>query len=317
MHDSHGGLHHHWSRAACNNVETYCAARVFYNVDYYGIQSNLVIFVADSASLRNRTFLLGWMSTPSIAAIWAYGPATEAILNTHRFRWGFGMWYILLPVFCAPFLVVCFRLEKASATRYRRTSTGPGTPGARLLHHVQEFDVFGLMILGTGLCFLLLSLSVYSYQPDGWRSQLIICFLTFDGLLLIAFGLYEKYLSPSTFLPWYLISNRTVIFTNVMAATLHTSDFLCSSYLYSVLIIFFSQSVTQAAYISNIYLIAASFWNIFLGIALQYYGHIKIYTLFLGIPFFMIGTGLMIRSIAGTGSIGLIVFCKVFFPLRR
>ncbi|KAF6795326.1 siderophore iron transporter [Colletotrichum musicola] len=234
--------------AACQNVETYCAAQVFYNVGYYGIQFCLVIFVGDSAPMKNRAFLMGWMSTPSIACIWAYGPATEGILDTIGFRWGFGMWCVLIPVFCAPFLVVFHRLDKKTLASTTSSATAPlttGTAKAKLLHYIRDFDVAGLLMLGTGLCFLLLSLSIYSYQADGWQSSLI--------------------------------------------------------------------SVTQASYISNIYLVGASFWNIILGIALRYYGHIKVYTLALGIPFFIVGTGLMIYSISGTGSIGLMVFCKILF----
>ncbi|KAF6818887.1 siderophore iron transporter [Colletotrichum plurivorum] len=312
-----------WGRTQCMNLMVVFTtagalmmAACLYNVGYYGIQFCLVIFVGDSAPMKNRAFLMGWMSTPSIASIWAYGPATEGILHTIGFRWGFGMWCVLIPVFCAPFLVVSHRLDKkalASPASSATPSVTPGTAKAKLLHYIWDFDVAGLLMLGTGLCFLLLSLSIYSYQADGWWSPLIVCLLVFGGLLIVAFGLYERFLAPVAFLPWCLISDRTVIFTNVMAATLYTSEFLCSSYLYSLLIVFFSQSVTQASYISNTYLVGASFWNIILGIALRYYGHIKLYTLALGIPFFIVGTGLMIYSISGTGSIGLIVFCKILF----
>lgn len=40
--------------AACNNVETYAAAQVFYWVGYNGLDYSLSIFLADTTSLRNR-----------------------------------------------------------------------------------------------------------------------------------------------------------------------------------------------------------------------------------------------------------------------
>jgi MFS family permease len=39
--------------AACNNVEAYAAAQVFYTLGNNGLQYSLSIFVADTSSLRN------------------------------------------------------------------------------------------------------------------------------------------------------------------------------------------------------------------------------------------------------------------------
>lgn len=39
----------------------------------------------------------------------------------------------------------------------------------------------------------------------------------------------------------------------------------------------------------------------------------ELYILIIGITFFILGTGLMLQSICGTGSIGLMVFCKILF----
>lgn len=40
--------------AACNTVETYAAAQVFYWVGYNGLDYSLSVFLADTTSLRNR-----------------------------------------------------------------------------------------------------------------------------------------------------------------------------------------------------------------------------------------------------------------------
>ncbi|KAL6918777.1 hypothetical protein FSST1_002803 [Fusarium sambucinum] len=264
-------------KAGCNNVETYCAAQVFYYVGYYGIQFSLVIFISDSAPIRNRALLFGIVWSPSLISTWAYGPTADRILTILGYRWGFGVWCIIIPIFCAPVLALMFRFDKKArqAGLIKRTEHGK-TIAERIIFYFKELDIVGLLILAAGLSLLLLSLSIYSYQDDGWGSPLIICFLT-----------------------------------NIMAATLYTSEFICSAYIYSMLIVVFDQSITAATYINSIYYVGSSFWTIVLGFMMRYYGRVKIYTLVLGIPFFILGQGMMIAFKPGFTPIGLMIVCKI------
>ncbi|OTB15875.1 hypothetical protein K445DRAFT_22194 [Daldinia sp. EC12] len=294
--------------AGCNSVETYCAAQVFYYVGYYGIQFSLVIFISDSAPIRNRALLFGTVWSPSLISTWAYGPTVDRILSDLGYRWGFGIWCIIIPVFCAPVLFLMFRFDKKAkrAGLIKRPEHGGGLT-ERVVFYLKEFDVVGLLILAVGLSFLLLSLSIYSYQERGWGSPLIICFLVFSPLLIASFILYEMYLAPVTFLSWELLKDRTVVWTNIMAATLYTSEFISSAYVYSMLIVVFHQSITAATYINSIYSVGSSFWTLVLGIMMRYYGRMKIYTLVLGIPFFILGQGLMIAFKPGFTPVALMV----------
>ncbi|KAM0719507.1 hypothetical protein Q7P37_003636 [Cladosporium fusiforme] len=281
--------------ACCQNVETFCAAQVFYYVGYYGIQFSLVILIADSAPVRNRALLFGIVWYPSLCSIWAYGPAADSILKSIGFRWGFGVWSIAIPIFCSPliFLMFCYYGEARNAGHITRQQTCRPWP-ASIIYWIKEFDVFGLLILATGLSFLLLALSIYSYQTEGWKSPLILSFIIIGPFLLIAFGLYERLIAPTTFIPARLLKDRTVVWTNVMAATLYTSEFICSAYVYSMLIVVFDQGVIEATYINNIYSIGSSFATLVFGLAIRYYGRVKWYTVFLAIPLFILGQGLMI-----------------------
>lgn len=197
--------------ACCQNVETYCAAQVFYYVGYYGIQFSLVILIADSAPVRNRALLFGIVWSPSLCSIWAYGPAADSILATIGFRWGFGVWSIAIPVFCAPLIFLMFRYYGAArnsgfSTRPRSCRPWP----ASTIYWIKEFDIPGLLLLATGLSFLLLALSIYSYQAKGWESPLILSFIIIGPFLLVAFGLYERLIAPTTFIPARLLKDRTV-----------------------------------------------------------------------------------------------------------
>ncbi|KAJ4113951.1 hypothetical protein NW768_011481 [Fusarium equiseti] len=299
-------------KAGCNNVETYCAAQVFYYVGYYGIQFSLVIFISDSAPIRNRALLFGIVWSPSLISTWAYGPTADRVLTNLGYRWGFGVWCIIIPTVCAPVIALMFRFDTRArqAGLIKRPDHGK-TIHQRIVFYLNEFDVVGLLILAAGLSLLLLSLSIYSYQDKGWGSPLIICFLVFGSLLVVCFILYEMYLAPVTFLSSHLLNDQTVVWTNIMAATLYTSEFISSAYIYSMLIVVFNQSITAATYINSIYYIGSSFWTIVLGFFMRYYGRMKIYTLAMGIPFFILGQGMMIAFKPGFTPVGLMVVCKI------
>ncbi|KAF6809828.1 siderophore iron transporter [Colletotrichum sojae] len=295
--------------ATCQNVEAYCAGQVLCFVGFFGIQFSLVILIADSIAIHQRALLLGFIGTPPVVALWAYGPAAESILNNIGFRWGFGMWAILIPIFSAPVLFLMFKYDgQARRAGLINTPRHNGTPRQVFLHYCKEFDVIGLLLLASGLCLILLAISIYSYQPSGWRSPMIISFIVLGFLLLVAFVFYEKHLAPATFLPWALIKDRTVVFTNLMAAILFLSGSLVSSYVYSMLIVEFKLSVTAATYITSVDMVGSAVSNILVGVAFRWYGHIKHYALCLGIPLFFVGEGLMIGlNIPNPSTVAMIV----------
>jgi MFS family permease len=299
-------------KAGCNSVETYCAAQVFYYIGYYGIQFSLVIFISDSVPIRNRALLIGIVWSPSLISTWAYGPTADRVLTNLGYRWGFGMWCIIIPAVSAPVIVLMFRFDKrARQVGLIKRPEHHKTISQRIVFYLQEFDIVGLLILAAGLSLLLLSLSIYSYQGKGWGSPLIICFLVLGPVLVVCFVLYEMYLAPVTFLSSRLLKDRTVVWTNIMAATLYTSEFICSAYIYSMLIVVFNQPITAATYINSIYSLGSSFWAIVLGFMMRYYGRMKVYTLVIGIPFFILGQGMMIAFKPGFTPIGLMVVCKM------
>lgn len=218
-----------------------------------------------------------------------------------------------MPIVCSPLIVILWLNERKA----RRQGLVPARPSRgnatqTFLYYAKEFDVIGLLILATGLALFLLAFNIYSYQPDTWRSPLIICFLIFGGLLIIAFAIWEKYFAPVTFVPWYLLKNRTVIFTYTMAGSLYTAWYIWDNYFYSLLIVLFNQPVVYATYISNTYTIGSCFICLVYGVCLRYYGKLKIYSLVWGVPLTILGVGLLIKFRQPDVNIGYIVMCQIF-----
>src|SRR4051812_24833079 len=101
--------------AACNNVETYAAAQVFYWVGFNGMAYVLDVFMADTSSLKNRALVFGFSTTPYIATTFAGPKAAESFLKTSGWRWAYGTYTIITPVIAIPIMSVLWLNQRKAA----------------------------------------------------------------------------------------------------------------------------------------------------------------------------------------------------------
>ena len=83
--------------------------------------------------------------------------------------------------------------------------------------------VVGLLLVSAGFVLFLLPFSLATYQSKGWASGMIIAMLVIGILCLIAFVLYEKFLSKRSFIPFYLLKTPSVIGACLLAMFLFVS----------------------------------------------------------------------------------------------
>ncbi|KAH0035365.1 MFS general substrate transporter, partial [Aureobasidium melanogenum] len=299
--------------AGCNNVTTYCAAQVFYQLGYSAIDFTITIFVADTSSLRNRAWWIAYTASPWLINTWCYGPATKSVLDTIGFRWGFGIWAIIYPIVCAPlFWLMWQNMKKAEKQGLIPKYDSGRTWEQSVYYYAVQFDVIAILLIATGLSLFLLSFSLYSYQAEQWKSPMIICFLVFGIILMFTFSFWEAKVAPVTFIPWHLMKDRTVIFTFAMVAAIYSGYNIWYDYFYSMLIVVFNTSVRDATYILNIYTIGATFWCLVVGVVIRYNGRLKWIALYFGLPVNLLGVGLLIYFRHPDTNIGFIVMCQIF-----
>ncbi|KAJ4502621.1 hypothetical protein HRR88_008159 [Exophiala dermatitidis] len=306
--------------AACRNVQTYFAGQVFYQVGYQGIAYSVIVIIADTSTLRTRGFYLAVGTSSVIATTWASGPAAQSILETIGFRWGFGIWAIVVPVTCAPLAGLLY-FYQYKAEKQGLVSPSPVqesdnmTLAQKVIFYLREFDVVGVLMLSTGLSLFLLGLTLWAFQKQQWKSPMIICFLIFGGLLVIAFVLYERYVAPVSFMPWPLIWNRTIFFTCVMAASTFTGFYIWNAFFLSMLVAVWHQSTANATYITNIMLVGTSVGGIVVGLALMAGARLKYLALGVGMPLVLLGTGLLYHFNDPSTEIGYIIMTQIFISL--
>jgi MFS family permease len=303
--------------AACNNVETYAAAQVFYWVGYSNLAYIISIFVADTSALKNRGLMLAYVSSPFIITIWVSSPFANTLIYGIGWRWGFGIFAIVMPAMCIP-LWFLFDHHQRRAERAgllpERQPTGKNL-WQSLAHYLVEFDVVGLLLITAGLALFLLPFSIVTSQAQGWRSPLIMALLVVGAVLVCAFVAWERLFAPVQFMPWELLSDRTVLGACLLAMSLYVEFYIWDIYFSSFLQVALDMPVRRVGYVTQIYSIGSCAWSLVVGAWIRYTGHFKGVALWFGLPVTVLGVGLMIHFRSAGVDVGYVVMCQIFIAV--
>ena len=88
---------------------------------------------------------------------------------------------------------------------------------------IDHFTVIGLLLIIGAFSLILLPVSLANYQPKVWDSSTVISMLAVGGACLIMFPIYEKLWSRKSFIPFYLLTDRSVVGACLLAAFLFIS----------------------------------------------------------------------------------------------
>ncbi|KAH8773359.1 major facilitator superfamily domain-containing protein [Hyaloscypha sp. PMI_1271] len=298
--------------ASCRNVETYAAAQVFYWVGFNGMAYVLDVFMADTSSLKNRALVFSFATTPYIVTTFIGPRAAQSFLETSGWPWGFGTFAIITPVITLPILFVLYSNQRKA---FREGLLVKEESGRTFWQNANfffwEFDVVGLLLVSAGFVLFLLPFSLATYQSKGWASGMIIAMLVIGILCLIAFVLYEKFLSKRSFIPFYLLKTPSVIGACLLAMFLFVSFYIWDSTFYNYLQAVHNLSITNTGYVVNIYSIGSCFWGVIIAVIIRTLGRFK----WLAISMLcleILGVGLMIHFRQPDQGIGYVIMCQIF-----
>ncbi|KAG8412326.1 hypothetical protein J3458_014510 [Metarhizium acridum] len=303
--------------AACQNVETYAAAQVFYWIGFNGIAYTLQVFIADTSELKNRAFFFALTTSPFLITTWASGPAASSFLTGAGWRWAFGTFCIVVPVVCSPILVLFlynhFKAKKLGALPPRRPSGR--TPLESVRHYLIQFDVVGLLLAAAGMALFLLPFNIYQFQAEQWGSPMIIAMIVVGVVLLVVFALYEKYVAPVQFIPYQLLVDRTVMGACVLGAIGFISFYIWNGFFSSFLQVVVGLTVTEATYVGRTYNMGSCFWALVVGVIVRWSGRFKWLAFYFGVPLMILGIALMIQFRQPGVDVGYVVMCQVLIAV--
>nr|OQO17225.1 hypothetical protein B0A51_14412 [Rachicladosporium sp. CCFEE 5018] len=265
-------------QAASHNVETYAAAQIFYAAGSTGLQILIQIFIADTSDLVNRALCSTLPAMPFLINVWIGAPLAETLLRRASWRWGYGIWAVILPIAYLPLALALFiNQRKAAAKGILPPSPLQGRGYWQAIKHLwSELDVFGLVLICAGFSLLLIPLSLIS---DGdWNNHGLLAMLVIGALCLAVFPFWErsKTFAPRAFFPESLFKKRTVL-AGFAISFFYFMTYYLSVYPYfqSYLLVVQSQSIASAGQIVQMWTFAATITSILVSLAIKYTKHYK------------------------------------------
>lgn len=238
--------------ASCKNLTSYIVGEVFTAIGSNGLDLLNDIIVGDLTPLQWRGFISSLLSFPFVINTWFAGLIVEAILNRNQWRWGYGMFAIIMPAILIPAIIILIYYDRkaqrlgivniASSKAARReaqqygekgshgivsvpTSNVPPKPWSQKMREgLVEIDGFGLLLLGFGWSLLLLPFSLKTNAEKGWKNPSLIAMMVVGGLLLIAYVLYERFYATIPSFPGRFLRNRTFLLA-ILIDTMYTCKF--------------------------------------------------------------------------------------------
>lgn len=200
-------------QAASTSVNTYAAAQIFYSAGQTGLQILIQIFIADTSDLVNRALCSTIPDIPFLVNVWI-GPAlAERILKNLNWRWGYGIWSIVLPVAFMPLALALVVNQRRAAMRgIMPASPFAGQSWWAMVKTIWiELDLFGLVLICAAFTLILVPLTLAS--KAGWTNPNLISMLVVGLACLIAIPFWEKskFLAPRAFFPRSFWKNKTII----------------------------------------------------------------------------------------------------------
>ncbi|EPS38164.1 hypothetical protein H072_8072 [Dactylellina haptotyla CBS 200.50] len=285
--------------ASSSSVEVYAGAQVFYAAGSTGLLILQQIFMADTTDLLNRALFSSLPDLPFLWTVWAGPKLGATVLQNTTWRWGYGMWAIILPVCALPLLGSLFyntlkAKKKGLLPPSRAKELGWGK---FLVKTFWDLDIIGLLLFTAALCLILIPLTLGAGATGKWKNASLIAMLVVGGVCLIAFPFFEmsKKLAPSPLLHLRLLKNRTVM-AGCLIAVFYFMAFYQSvfPYFYSYLVVANEQSVVSAGRIVLVFSFTSTVSSIIISFIIKYTGHYKYFVIAGGL-IYILGFGLMLR----------------------
>ncbi|KAL1689797.1 hypothetical protein GGG16DRAFT_93155 [Schizophyllum commune] len=311
--------------ASSTSVNAVAAGEVIYTPGSTGLDFLTGILVADITSLQWRSFVTSALgSTPWLINEFISTYITTGISanTTNGWRWGFGMFAILIPVCITPALAVLFWGDRkakklgalsvaASGYVQRKHLEGRDDEASPsklhlALHYWRLIDGFGLCLIGTVFAMLLIPFTLSTTASKGFKNPSLIAMFCVGGVLLIVLVLWEWKFASHPIMPKRII-NRSLVCSIIIDFFYYLSGYISGTYFLSwVYIIKNDWTLSGYTYYSYTETLTLCFFGIIAG-AIQRVTHRYKYLQLSGLCIRAIGQGIQLYAIKNPSTVVLVM----------
>ncbi|KAF9768292.1 ferrioxamine B transporter [Fusarium sp. DS 682] len=283
--------------AAAQNLDTYSAGAVIYQIGYTMILLLVEVIIGDITSVRSRLFFSYIPALPFIINTWVSGDVTEAVLKVTTWRWGIGMWCIIYPVCSLPLiislLVVGHRAKKQGHLVGYRSSFQQLGLKSFTVELFWLLDIIGVILLIAVFALLLVPLTIAGGFESKWSDPQVVAPLVIGFVCIPVFVIWELR-APHPLVPFHHMKDRSVWAPMGIACMLNFAWTMQGDYLYTVLQVSFNFSIKAATRVQSLYSFASVITGTILGLIVYKVRRFKIFIVS-GTCLFLVAFGLLIR----------------------
>lgn len=130
-------------------------------------------------------------------------------------------------------------------------------------------------------------------------------------ICLVGFVLAERFVAPVPFLPWELLSSRTILGACLLGSSYQIAYYCWNEYYTSYLQVVYGTSISTAGYINSIFNVISGVWLLAVGVLIKRTARFR-WLLLWAVPLYMVGVSLMIYFRKPGWSISYLILCQVF-----
>ncbi|KAH9846877.1 drug:h+ antiporter [Lenzites betulinus] len=303
--------------ASANGVGALAAGIILYAIGYTGLQLLTQIIIADITTLKWRGLVSSLTSAPFIVNAFIGSDVSTSMLEHSTWRWGYGMFAILVPASLSPLIITLFWAERkakklqlvnAPETRLEPVIRVPIL--RRVWLYAEQLDIVGLAILGTAVALILLPLTLAQGAKGQWHNPSMIAMIVIGCVLLPVFALWDIYFAKRPVIARRFLTNPSVVFAAWIGFFDFFSFYMSFTYLYSFVLVTKPWSLINATYFSQTQTVALTVFGITAGFGMRYIRRYK-WILFTGLCIRLLGVGLMIHSRGANASDAEIVWTQL------
>lgn len=291
--------------ASAKSLNTYAAGYVFYVMGQSGTNIMNDIVISDISSARWRGFAIGVSFTPFLVTPWISGFITESVVNGIGWRWGIGMFAILMP-FGASFIITTLLYYQTRAKRIGLFQRQRIT----IYDFCSQIDLGGIVLFSGGFALILIPLTLAATTTSKWSTPYLDALIAVGVVLLIAFPFYERLLACYPFMPPSYFKNTTISLCLFLIAT-DSIGFSCThAYLYTWATVARNFSARDATFYNATNGVASCLMGIIAGLLMMWTRRYK-WLVVIGAALRLIGYGVMIRLRGTSNSMFELFFVQV------